>query len=201
GDPGPKGDPGEKGDTGEKGDKGDPGDQGPPGPGAEADFARFARRNRIAAFTIPPTQFVELPFNVPAGGDDSLFDAAGGYIVPAPGLYRAKISWSIQHPNGAPALVFLLGIALNAGFSRIAQITIPQQVDAAPLPFVTCALDGVIRATTGNRISAMGGYSNRETLLANNVGDGSLHCYFEVGRVATEGLPGEITTGPEDLLA
>jgi hypothetical protein len=178
---GPKGDPGEKGDAGEKGDKGDRGD---PGPGAEENFARFARRTRIAPFPINANSFETLPYNVPGGGDDSLFNAAGEYIAPVAGFYRVVAQWSVAHILTQPLTVFLMGIALNGGFARIKQGIAPIIPPESVLQFATFDIVATVEATAGQRIGVMGGYSNRVTDLATNVGSGELHSFVEVSRVA-----------------
>jgi hypothetical protein len=182
--PGPKGDPGEKGDVGDPGPKGDKGDRGDPGPGAEENFARFARRTRIAAFPINANTFETLPFNVPGGGDDSLFNAAGEYIAPVAGFYRVVAQWSVAHILTAPLTVFLMGIAVNGGFARIKQGIAPPVPPESVLQFATFDIVATVEATAGQRIGVMGGYSNRVTDLATNVGSGELHSFMEVNRVA-----------------
>ena len=199
GPPGPKGDPGEQGEPGNpgesgpvgpqgpagaQGDRGPDGPQGPPGEGADVAFARFARRHRTANFPIGANGFFPLPYNVPGGGDDSLFNAENEYVVPVAGLYRVAATWSIEHLMSAPATSFLLGITINGGFSRIAQRTEPAQPPGAILMFATFAVAGVVSVTAGQRLVVMGGYSNRDTNMATNVGGGELHSYIEVERVA-----------------
>jgi hypothetical protein len=47
----------------------------------------------------------------------------------------------------------------------------------------------------------MGGYSNRDTDIATNVGSGQLHTYIEVTHVAPLDPATVIEPGPGDLLA
>ena len=184
---GPKGDPGDpgpKGDPGEKGDKGDRGDPGPPGPTDPGVWGRFARRHRVAAFAINANGYVALPYNVPGGGDDSLFNADNEYVAPEAGLYRVVAQWSIEHLIGVAETVFLIGVSINGGFARIAQRIAPPQPAVAGLTFVTFDITTTVQVAAAQRISVWGGYSNRPTSLAVNVGDGSMHSFMEVQRVA-----------------
>ena len=187
GNTGPKGDPGDpgsKGDPGEKGDKGDRGDPGPPGPTDPGVWGRFARRHRVAAFAINANGYVALPYNVPGGGDDSLFNADNEYVAPEAGLYRVVAQWSIEHLIGVAETVFLIGVSINGGFARIAQRIAPPQPAVAGLTFVTFDITTTVQVAAAQRISVWGGYSNRPTSLAVNVGDGSMHSFMEVQRVA-----------------
>ena len=180
---GPKGDPGDPGPKGDPGEKGDQGDQGDPGQGADAAFARFARRHRNAAWGINQSGFGVLPYDVPGGGDDSLFSAPGEYLVPETGLYRVTAQWSIEHLLTAPLTVFLMGIAVNTGFQRITQGIAPPLPPEAILMFATFTIGGTVPVNAGDRITVMGGYSNRATNLATNVGSGELHTFMEVSRI------------------
>ena len=182
--PGPKGDPGDPGPKGDPGEKGDQGEKGDPGPGAEVNFARFARRTRLTSWPIDVNRFEVLPYNVPGGGDDSLFNAAGEYIAPVDGFYRVVGQWSIAHNPASPPTLFLIGISINGGFMRIKQGLVPQMPPESLLPMASFDITGTVQARTGERIGIVGGYSNRATDIASNVGDGSLHCFIEVTRIA-----------------
>ena len=202
GPPGPDGPPGVAGPPGAsiegpQGPQGPQGDKGDPGtPGGQV--AHFARRHRVAAWSINQNGYVILPYDVPSGGDDSLFSAPGEYLVPENGLYRVDAQWSIQHLTGEPATVFLMGVAINDGFARIAQGIVPPQPSGAGLPIASFAISTIVAVNAGQRLAAYGGYSNRSTDMATNVGSGDLHCFMEVGWVAPLGST-EVTRGPEDL--
>ena len=181
---GPQGPIGATGPQGVKGDQGDPGPPGPPGPTDPGVWSHFARRHRIAAFSINASGYVALPYNVAGGGDDSLFTAEGEYVVPEAGLYRVVAQWSIEHLQSAPETAFLIGVSINAGFARIAQRIAPPQPPIVGLAFVTFDIATTVQVTAAQRISVWGGYCNRVTNLAVNVGDGSMHSFMEVQRVA-----------------
>jgi microcystin-dependent protein len=190
---GPSGATGPQGDPGPKGDQGDKGDTGTPD-------AYYARRYRAGSFPIQSGQFVRLPYDTRGGGDDSLFSGEE-YVAPVDGFYRVTIQWSIQHTTGDPPTSFLMGIAINGGFSRINMGYVPIQTPGNPLPFASFAVDGVIAVNAGQRIGGMGGYSNRATDMATNVGAGDLHTYIEVSLVAPLAPGTVIEPGPEDLHA
>jgi microcystin-dependent protein len=189
---GPQGPSGATGPQGEQGPKGDKGDTGAPDP-------YYARRVRMTSFPLAANQFVRLPYDVPGGGDDSLFSGEE-YVAPVGGFYRVAIQWSIQHVTGDPPTSFLMGIAINGGFARINMGYVPVQTPGNPLPFATFAVDGTIAVNAGQRIGGMGGYSNRSTDVATNVGSGDLHTYIEVSLVAPLAADVVIEPGPEDLL-
>jgi hypothetical protein len=196
---GPAGVQGVKGDTGEKGDKGDVGDQGPAGAGVDA---RYARRYRSAPFTIPPGNFTRLPYDTPGGGDASLFPT-DEYVAPVDGYYRAIVSWAISHVAGQPDTYFLLGVSVDGGFQLVRMGYVPAQVAGNPLPFATFSIDGTVPLRAGQRIGGMGGYSNRSTDMATNVGGGEMHTYIEVVMVAPLAPGTVIEPGPttiEELL-
>jgi Collagen triple helix repeat (20 copies) len=207
GPPGPKGDAGERGDVGPQGPAGDTGPQGDPGPkgdqgdrgvaGAGVD-AHFARRYRLASFPIDYQQFVRLPYNVPGGGDDSLF-VGDEYIAPVDGHYRATVQWSVAHTSAHPATAFLLGIAVDGGFQLIRMGYVPEQLAGNPLPFATFAVDGTVALRAGQKLGGMGGYSNRATDIASNVGSGEMHTYIEVTHVAPLAPGAVIEPGPTTL--
>jgi len=197
GESGDRGPDGPAGPAGPPGDKGDTGEQGPPGGGVDP---LFARRHRMAAFHINQGQFVQLPFDTPGGGLDGLFDQYGEYLCSTAGLYRVTVSWGIAHLLADPDTAFLLGITVNGGFQRISMGYVPQQVPGAMLPFAVFQLTSTVSAAVGNRIGGMGGYSNRATDMANNVGDGSMHSFIEVQRVGTIDAGTVIEDGPKDLL-
>ena len=210
GEPGPEGERGpigEVGPQGERGDVGPPGPQGTPGPqGDKGDpgtpggqVAYFARRHRIAAYSINQSAYDVLPYNVPSGGDDSLFTAPGEYTVPESGLYHVSAQWSIQHRPADPITVFLMGVAVNAGFARISQGYAPVQPEGTALQFATFVIATTVALIAGQRLTVSGGYCNRVTEMAINVGDGTLHCFMEVGWVAPLGST-VVARGPEDLL-
>jgi microcystin-dependent protein len=192
---GPKGDPGEKGDAGEKGDKGDRGDQGPAGAGVNP---RYARRYRLAPFTIPSGNFTRLPYDTPGGGDASLFPT-DEYVAPVDGYYRAIISWAVSHTVGQPDTYFLLGVAVDGGFQLVRMGYVPAQVAGNPLPFATFAIDGTVPLRAGQRLGGMGGYSNRNTDMATNVGGGEMHTYIEVTYVSPLAPGTVIEPGPTTL--
>jgi microcystin-dependent protein len=194
---GAQGPQGEIGPIGPKGDTGEPGPPGGTDPGA---WGLFARRSRMGAFSINQGQFVQLPFDTPGGGLDTLFDQYGEYLCSTGGLYRVTVSWGIAHMPNDPETAFLLGITVNGGFQRIAMGYVPQQVPGSMLPFAVFSITSTVPALVGNRIGAMGGYSNRTTNLANNVGDGSMHSFIEVQRVGTIDAGTVIEDGPKDLL-
>ena len=125
-----------------------------------------------------------LPYDLPSGGDDSLFVAPGEYLVPEAGLYRVAGQWSIQHGTADPTTVFLMGIAINNGFARITQGFAPPMPAGVSLLFATFSIASIVAVNAGQRLAVQGGYCNRSTEMATNVGDGSLHCYMEVGWVA-----------------
>jgi microcystin-dependent protein len=176
--------------TGPQGPPGATGPTGPTGPaGPTGHFENyFARRTRTTPYSLTPNQFGALPYDVPGGGDDSLF-VADEYVVPEDGLYRVVVQWSIAHATSDPDTVFLMAIAINQGFARVVQQTAPALPAGAPLPFASFTAIGTVAVTAGQRIGAMGGYSNRATSLATNVGDGSMHTFIEVERV----LPGPVS--------
>jgi hypothetical protein len=196
GPPGAQGDKGDRGDVGPQGDKGDKGDKGDTG----APDAYYARRYRAGSFPINTGQFVRLPYDTRGGGDDSLFSGEE-YVAPVDGFYRVTVQWSISHVPSDPATTFLVGIAINGGFARINMGYVPVQIVGNPLPFATFAVDGVIPVNAGQRIGGMGGYSNRATDMATNVGSGDLHTYIEASLVAPLTPGTVIEPGPEDLLA
>jgi microcystin-dependent protein len=199
---GPKGDPGDKGETGDpgpKGDKGDQGDQGPAGAGVDA---RYSRRYRAAAFTIPAGNFTRLPYDTPGGGDASLWQG-DEYVARVDGYYRAIVSWAISHNVGQPDTYFLLGVSVDGGFQLVRMGYVPAQVAGNPLPFATFSIDGTVPLRAGQRIGGMGGYSNRNTDMATNVGGGEMHTYIEVALVAPLAPGAVIEPGPttiEELL-
>jgi hypothetical protein len=196
--PGPKGDPGDKGDAGDPGPKGDKGDQGDRGPAGAGVDPRYARRYRAAAFTIPSGNFTRLPYDTPGGGDASLFQGEE-YVAPVDGYYRAIISWAISHNVGQPDTYFLLGVAVDGGFQLVRMGYVPAQVAGNPLPFATFAIDGTVPLRAGQRIGGMGGYSNRNTDMATNVGGGEMHTYIEVVMVAPLAPGTVIEPGPTTL--
>jgi Collagen triple helix repeat (20 copies) len=194
---GPKGDTGDTGPQGDTGAKGDQGDRGPAGAGVDA---HFARRYRLQPFPILYQQFVRLPYDRPGGGDDSLF-LGEEYVAPVDGYYRAVAQWSIAHNLGAPPTTFLVGISVDGGFQLIRMGYVPEQITGNPLPFATFAVDGIVPLRAGQKLGAMGGYSNRDTDVAVNVGSGDLHTYIEVVMVAPLGSGAVLGPGRGDLLA
>jgi hypothetical protein len=142
---------------------------------------------------------VRLPYDAPGGGDFALF-AGGEYFAPVDGFYRVTVQWSISHVTGQPDTYFLLGIAVDGGFQRIRMGYVPAQIVGNPLPFATFAVDGVVPLRAGQRIGGMGGYSDRATDMATNVGSGEMHSYIEVAMIARLTPGTVIEPGPEDLL-
>jgi hypothetical protein len=142
---------------------------------------------------------MRLPYDTPGGGDASLFQG-DEYVAPVDGVYRVTAQWSVSHITGDPPTSFLMGIALNGGFSRINMGYVPIQTPGNPLPFATFAVDGNVAANAGQRIGGMGGYSNRATDMATNVGSGDLHTYIEVSLVAPLAPGTVIEPGPETLV-
>lgn len=176
---GPQGPPGPTGSTGPAGPKGDTGEQGPPGPAENY----FAKRFRTAPLTVPAGQWTTAPFETPGGGDDSFFNAAGEYVVDEPGMYRCYGSWGIKHETGNPETAFLVGVIVNSGFRLINQHIVPPFIPGTLLQFVVFTISGTIAVLHGQRIGLGVGYSTRQTEMANTVGAGSMHSFFEVERI------------------
>jgi hypothetical protein len=183
--------------------EGPTGATGPPGPtgpvGPKSDERYFARRVRKAALVIPPNSFPIIAWDTPTGGDDSLFNAAGEYVAPVGGLYRVAAQWSISHRDTDPSTSLLVGIMVNTGFRAISQRIEPPGLAAQILQFSTFAVGSTLSIFAGQRIGVAVGYSNRATEMAVNVGDGSMHTFFEVERVGEIGDL-EVDQGPEDLV-